>query len=235
MTIYPNLQVLDLPMKFSLEDLAYSNENFRDINVCIKLDSPETGDIILKETCLTFTSEAITLSNVKAGNYLLTSVTTGKSLSGEEAFGPMKQVKFTVQDFAATLPKLTITNKDFIFLTDEQNSNLASVEINFDIQPSTIPLTNFNICGQLLLGVSRNDEIQKLARPKEQSRYSAFKKVNPLKNLAARIKLNPYVEVRKNDEARQKEAQKKAKESKKRPADATTRQEKKKYIQSILN
>jgi len=86
--------------------------------------------------------------------------------------------------------------------------------------------------------IINSDEVQKLARPKKNRIVQAPRKKNPLKNLGVMIKLNPYATARIRAEIRNEEARKAAREKKikqKRAEGATTRKQKREFIERLLN
>jgi len=85
--------------------------------------------------------------------------------------------------------------------------------------------------------IINSEEVQKVARPIKRNPIHTLRKKNPLKNLGVMIKLNPYAPARIRAELRAQEARKKAKAEKKKvqkQAGATTRKQKREFVERLL-
>lgn len=84
--------------------------------------------------------------------------------------------------------------------------------------------------------IINSDEVQKVVRAKRSNNQHALRKKNPLKNLGVMLKLNPYAAARVRSEKRQEKARVAAKATKKAAvAGATTKAQKKAFVDKLLN
>lgn len=141
--IKPTESTLDLTIIYSFGDNAKSISN-----ICFKINSDvDTSIEILKETCFPQGTESVTFTNVKPDKYRLYAITSGYT---ETEIGPIVEKSFEVKSMLDLIPKLKVTNNQFVFLCDEGQDETV-VNITYNITENIMPIENFLICGQLLL------------------------------------------------------------------------------------